>query len=67
VSDHHDPLFVCEGLEFAAIVTGEKTVVGLQITHTRTQTKTVLRLFQLRGLRDFIEQILDDAPGGQND
>lgn len=61
-----DPLFVCEGLEFAAIVTGEKTVVGLQITHTRTQSKFVLRLVGLRALRRFLEQILDDAPGGQN-
>jgi hypothetical protein len=61
-----DPLFVAEGLEFSAIVTGERTVVGLQITHTKTQITLVIRLVALRALRRFIEQILDDAPGGPN-
>lgn len=57
-----DPLFVAEGIEFSAIVTGERTVVGLQITHTESQSKFVLRLVALRALGLFIEQILTDAP-----
>jgi hypothetical protein len=57
-----DPLFVAEGLEFSAIVTGERTVVGLQITHTKSQSKFVIRLVTLRALRRFLELILADAP-----